>query len=386
MRRRDFLSYMTGSVLSGLPLFTEAALLSDQKILVLIELQGGNDGLNTLIPYADPHYRKLGPKLAIHRDKVLTLNETIGLHPACTGLYDIWQENQLAIVQGLGYPSPNRSHFRSIEIWETASDSDEILQAGWLAPFLNGFGTSNTATPSALVLGQDAGPLAGSPHNTVILSNMKRFLRQAKMLQELEKTSSNPSLRHILSVQNSMQNAATGFARALENAPDSALPFPSTQLGRQLATVCRLIRNHSGVRVYKLGIGSFDTHANQKHKHAALLQELSDAVSAFSSAMQTAGWWENILVMTYSEFGRRARENGSRGTDHGTAAPHFVTGGLVRGGLYGETSSLSDLENDDLKFTVDFRSMYRTVQSDWLGEEAVDNSISKYPILSFLKV
>lgn len=385
MDRRSFFRLMAGSALAARTPDLRAEVVRDNRILLLIELQGANDGLNTVVPYDNPEYRRLRPTLGIPREKVLTLSEKAGLHPSCKGFFDLWKKGNLAIVQGLGYPNPNRSHFRSIEIWETASDSDEILQTGWLAPFLNG--DNNTASPStrALALGQDAGPLIGAPDRTVVLSDMKKFLRQAKMLKALEKQTDNPSLRHLLSVRNGMQSAAAGFAEAYADRSAIAWPFPKTRLGEQLATVAGLVAKNSGVQIYKLGLGSFDTHANQLPRHAALLRELGNAVAAFEKAMRASGHWNDILLMTYSEFGRRAAENGSRGTDHGTAAPHFVAGGRVRGGFYGAAPSLTDLENDDLRYAVDFRSLYRTIESDWLQSSDSSMRINQFPSLDFLR-
>lgn len=385
MNRREFLQGLAAGLGSACYPGLVNGDTHRQKILILIELQGANDGLNTLIPYADPLYKQLRPKLAIQRDQVLQLSESTGLHPSCAGLMRIWEDQQLAIVQGVGYPNPNRSHFRSIEIWETASDVDEILQSGWLAPYLSQLQASGKTAADALALGQDAGPLAGSPHNTIVLSDMKKFLRQAKILSALEAETSNESLRHILSVQNSMQRASIGFAESFAGKPGVNFPFPNSRLGQQLKTVAGLINNTAGVSIFKLGLGSFDTHANQLAKHASLLKELSDAIASFQGAMRQSGKWDDILLMTYSEFGRRARENGSAGTDHGTAAVQFIAGGRVRGGFYGQQPSLSDLDNDDLKFTMDFRSIYHTIQRDWQRMPAISGNLGSFAPVKFVK-
>ncbi len=385
MKRRAFLKSLAAAGMTGLAgdLAANTAESDEGKnrILILIELQGANDGLNTLVPYDNPLYYKLRPTLSIERDEVLQLSDHQALHPSLRGLYQIWNEGQLGIVQGLGYPNPNRSHFRSIEIWETASESDEVLEQGWLAPHLNGIAGRKMVSADALAVSQDAGPMAGATSNTIIMNNFDRFMRQARKMRALEHRTQNAALRHILSVHNRMQQAALGFSGIIDNLEQSTHVFPQSKLGVQLRTVAQLISSDIGISIYKLGLGSFDTHANQRQKHAQLLTELSDAIYSFKRAMQAEGLWNRILLMTYSEFGRRARENGSRGTDHGTAAPHFLAGGLVRGGLYGEAPSLSELQNDDLQYTLDFRGLYHTVQKDWLRSDTLSVHLQKFPVL-----
>ncbi|MCB1754401.1 MAG: DUF1501 domain-containing protein, partial [Gammaproteobacteria bacterium] len=318
LSRREFLHFAmaAGSSVALGNALANPLLPKRRNVLVLIELQGANDGLNTLIPYADPAYYDLRPSLAISRDDTLQLTEKLGLHPSMPGFLRLWKNRQLAIVQGLGYPEPSRSHFRSIEIWETASASNQVITQGWLSGYLNDTGQSE-APVLALALGQDAGPLSGSPGNTLVMDDFRRFVETARQMQLIENSTSNDSLRHILMVQNSMQRAALSLAENSRKISTERYQFPATPLGGQLQTIAELIINDSSIEIYKLGLGSFDTHAKQKRKHARLLEELSGAVDAFQKAMQAEGQWDNVLMMTYSEFGRRARENGSQGTDHG---------------------------------------------------------------------
>ena len=357
----------------GLPLISLASERS--RVLVLIELKGANDGLNTVVPFADPAYQRLRPTLAIPHDQVLTLDEKRGLHPAMKPLMPLWQQGDIAIVEGLGYPSPSRSHFRSIDIWESASGADAFLGEGWLAPLLQSEGRDK----KFVALGEDAGPLSGSPTNTLLIGNVEGFVKNAQRLRQLELDTRNPALRHLLSVQNSMQRAALEFAEGQASYSARAV-FPKHALGRNLATVAELIQTQPSISVYKVGLGGFDTHVNQLPRHRNLLTQLSTAVAAFAEEMKATGRWGDVLLMTYSEFGRRAGENASGGTDHGTAAPHFLIGGALNGGFYGQPPSLSQLQNDDLVYTSDYRSYYRSVAKGWLGFDRLSTLQNFAPI------
>jgi uncharacterized protein (DUF1501 family) len=371
MKRRDFLKIAAGALIWQVnPLLLPsvcAAASSSQRILVLIELKGGNDGLNMLVPYTDQRYYQLRSGLAVQRDSVLPLSEKLGLNPRLKALMDAWQQKQLAIVAGVGYPQPNRSHFRSIEIWETGSSSSQYVQSGWLARALPQMPTSAKAIADGVAIGGDAGPLAGGDLRLVIMRNLKQFFRQARRVQQINVGSQNPALKHLLAVQNDAYRSAEALDRKLQNQVPLRVTFPQTMIGRHLQTAARLIYGGAAIPVIKVSHGGFDTHAKQRNLHDRLLEQLAEAMSAFRRAMQQIGCWEQVLVMTYSEFGRRPAENGSRGTDHGTAAPHFAMGGKVKGGLYGRQPSLQELQNDDLKFSVDYRSLYATVGRRWWG-------------------
>ena len=352
------------------------------RILILIELHGGNDGLNTLIPYGDPRYYEVRPRLGIPRERVLQLNGHMGLHAALEPLMRSWDARELAWVQGVGYANPNRSHFRSIEIWETASDSEEILDEGWVARLFENYPPPADLTADGIVLGRrDAGPLSGKVARTIALDDPQQFLARASRVQAITQTSSNPALAHILQVQQELTHAASDLAQRLQASPSLATAFPTTSIGRQLQTVAQLVIAKVGVAVVKVSIGSFDTHANQLGHQERLLRELAEAIMAFRQAVQQAGQWDRVLMMTYSEFGRRVGENASSGTDHGTAAPHFFLGGTVKGGLYGKAPSLVDLQDGDLRYHIDYRSLYRTVITHWWGLPAVNQS---YPVIDCL--
>lgn len=381
MDRRDFLRW-TG--LSGLTLFTpnltlwpSASLFAGEgggasvgaaalgRALVLIELKGGNDGLNTVVPFEDDEYYKLRPRIGVPRDRVLSLSNGLGFHEKLKPLLSAWSDQELAIVRGVGYESPNRSHFRSIEIWETGSDSDEFHQSGWISRLFKQAPLASETTADGVILGGDTGPLMGSHMRNVAFRDPKQFTRQARRVKPVTGSSSNPALEHILGVRNNLREVAKSIEERHAKAPSLRDRFPRSGLGRQLQTAAELLTSKVPVSVIKASLGGFDTHSGQRGPHERLLAELGGAVSAFRDSLKKDGLWDQVTVLTYSEFGRRPAENGSGGTDHGTAAPHFILGGQVKGGMYGQQPSLSKLRNRDLRHHVDYRSLYATIARDW---------------------
>jgi uncharacterized protein (DUF1501 family) len=352
------------------------------KLLVLIELKGANDGLNTVIPYANPLYVQLRPRLAIARDQVLQLGEQEGLHPALQPLMPLWQDKQLAIVQGLGYPNANLSHFRSIEIWDTASKSDEYLEAGWLARvFAQTPAPRQFAADGVVVGSSDMGPLSGPGVRTIALADTTQFLRNAKLAQP-GSDQRNAALKHIIAVENEIVHAAS----KLNANRVFKTEFPRNAFGNQVRTAAQLVASNAGMATIRLTLSGFDTHAGQLGTQANLLKELAEGISALKSALLELNRWDSTLVMTYAEFGRRPKENQSGGTDHGTANVHFVTGGKVAGGLYGQPPELNRLDgNGNLPFAVDFRSMYATVINQWWGLDSSRILHDKFASLDFVK-
>ncbi len=401
-KRRQFLRNFGGAALavgSGLPLFATtdgvawaqapapaaagAAIDTPyNNLLVLIELKGANDGLNTVVPFRDPAYRSLRPRVSLEHDSLIALSEREALHPSLKPLMSLWEANELAIVQGLGYPNPNLSHFRSIEIWDTASRSEEYLDAGWLArtfaqfPAPRGF-----AADGAVVGSNDMGPLSGQGARTIALADTAQFLRTAKLAQAGE-DQRNRALRHILGVESEIVHAAN----KLNTNYQFKTVFPSNNFGNQVRTAAQLVASRAGIGVIRLSLNGFDTHANQLGTHANLLRDLADGVTALKSALQELGRWDRSLVVTYAEFGRRPKENQSNGTDHGTANVHFALGGRVKGGLYGEPPRLNQLDgNGNLPFAVDFRSLYSTIISDWWGQDATKILNGRFATLPILR-
>lgn len=331
------------------------------RVLVLVELQGGNDGLNTVVPYADPLYRRLRPTLALSREQVLPLDERAGLHRALEPLWPLWTAGELAIIQGLGYPDPNLSHFRSIEIWNTASASDETLDDGWVGRAFRAVPPPATLAAHGVVVGGEDGPLEAVGPRVIRLSDTARFLRQSRLAAP-GGPGSNAALRHILSVEAAIDEAARGLDTGIR----FSTAFPATPFGRAVHTACEAIASHGGVAAVKLSLGGFDTHVGQAARHPRLLAELAGGLAALRAAMMELGRWDRTLVMTYSEFGRRPRENLGGGTDHGTAACHFLAGGRVRGGLHGAALRLDRLDGaGNPEQTTDYRRLYAAVLERW---------------------
>lgn len=337
--------------------------------LVLVELNGGNDSLNTVVPYADPLYAKLRPRIAFDRAQVVQLDATTGLHPGLAPLKPAWDGGEIAIVRGVGYERPNLSHFRSIEIWDTASASDELLHDGWIARALAPRQPLAGRVAEGIVLGRPAvGPLYGARARVAMMQDANSFANQARNVAQPASTAApNAALRHVVSTQVALRAAGDGIHERLR-ASKAALPpnFPKTGIGWQLANAARLIDAGVDAPVIKVSHGSFDTHTWQRNTHDRLVGEFGAALAAFRDALRASGRWSRVTVMTYAEFGRRPAENSAQGTDHGTAAAHFVIGGGVRGGLHGEAPRLDALDSaGNLRHAVDFRSLYATVLRRW---------------------
>jgi len=384
MDRRHFLKLGSAAVAGTLlpPGLTFAQATDFRNLLILIELKGANDGLNTVIPFEDRMYTELRPRIAIPRDQVLQLNPGTGLHPSLKPLMALWGEKELAIVQGIGYPDPNLSHFRSIEIWDTASKSDEYLDDGWLTRAFKTQPVPKSFAADGVVVGSsDMGPLAGQGTRAIAVSNTENFLRQARLARPGE-DQRNAALRHILTVERDIVQAA-GKLNANHTFKTE---FPQGGFGNQVKTAAQLIASNAGIAVIRLTLNGFDTHVNQPGIHANLLKQLADGMESLKAALIELNRWNSTLVMTYAEFGRRPKENQSNGTDHGTANVHFLAGGKVKGGLYGQVPQLDRLDgNGNLPFAVDFRSVYATALERWWGVDSKAVLGQKHPTLDLLR-
>ncbi|RDU99151.1 DUF1501 domain-containing protein [Trinickia dinghuensis] len=410
MQRRRFLSSMTAAAGAALCLPTQAAFaeaasmlgpapahpVSYRNLLILVELKGGNDGLNTVIPYADPNYRVLRKRIGIDREHMIALDERTALHPALEPLLPLWHEGHLAIVQGVSYAQPNLSHFRSIEIWNTASRSDEYLSDGWLTRAFARTPVPAGFAADALVIGSaEMGPFMGGAR-AVALVNPAQFAQASRLVKPAALSERNPELAHILDVENDIVHAAL---RLKPRPGEFALKtvFPGGAFGAGVKTAMQALASADtprgqpiagqGVAAIRLTLNGFDTHQNQPGQHAALLGQWAQAMMAMRSALIELGRWDDTLIMTYAEFGRRPRENESNGTDHGTVAPHFVAGGRVRGGLHGVAPALARLDgNGNLPVGVDFRELYATVLGPWWGLDAASVLRGRFQPLPILRV
>ena len=399
MKRRDFLSNfstVTGAALlsAHAPGWAQAVAQRagsvQDRILILIELKGGNDGLNTVVPYADNAYYQLRNTVGIKPEELIKLDDKVGLHPELKAMLPFWEKNELAIVQGVGYPEANLSHFRSIEIWETASKANEYLSDGWVTRGMQaGLASKAKYTAEGVLIGMnDFGPLAGA--KAVSLNDPVAFVNQSRLarVNELAASTQNPALRYLLKVENEISQAADGLKG---DKYAFSTTFPTGQFGNGVAAAAQIVASQrtnptGGVPVMCLTLGSFDTHQNQLGAQAGLLKQLAEGMAALKSALTELGAWDRTLVMTFSEFGRRARQNSSGGTDHGTAAPHFIAGGAVRGGLYGQAPDLNRLDgNQNVVYTTDFRQIYTTVAQQWWGVSADAVVRGKFDALKFLR-
>ncbi len=370
MNRRDLLKLAgVGAAMASVPapiraLAQQAAPALRSRVLLLVELKGGNDGLNMVAPVGDALYHRLRPNLAIAKDTALPLKDGLAFNPTMKPLMTAWHAGDLAIARGVGYPQPNRSHFRSIEIWETASNSEETLQEGWVAGVLKG--NVGTAADGIVIGDYEFGPLEGGAMRNVIFDKPEQFIAQAKRMRAIE-AQSGGALGHLLRVRGELLGATDRLAPIFADPPRLAVEFPNFAFAQQARVAAQLIAADAGVPVLKIAQRGYDTHVNQRGQHDRLLGQLAEALGAVRAALIAAGRWDEVLVMTYSEFGRRVAENASRGTDHGTAAPHLVMGGKVKGGLHGAQPRLDDLDAGDLKFATDYRQLYATVARRWWG-------------------
>ena len=379
MKRRDFLA---ASVAALFPLASLAESSGYARLLILVELKGGNDGLNTVVPYADQMYYELRPRIGIRRDDVLQLDERTGLHPALKALLPFWQARELAIVQGVGYAEPNLSHFRSIEIWDTASRSDQVLTEGWLSRAFTAHPVPASFAAGGVAVGAaDMGPLAGSGTRAIALTSPEVFLRQARLANPVGK-GRNSALEHILRVEAGIVEAAARLDAGVKLRTE----FPRGAFGNAVRVAAQLAANPSGVAVIRLSLAGFDTHQNQPGAHKRLLGEVAQGLAALRAALQETNRWDSTLIMTYAEFGRRPQENFSNGTDHGTAAAHFFAGGRVKGGLYGAAPRLTDLDGGNLRHALDFRQLYATALERWWGVSSAKVLNGRFGTLDLLRV
>ncbi len=390
MLRRDFLKTLSGAGLVALsPTLSFAAAppaAAYDRLLILVELKGGMDGFNTVVPLADveySEYARLRPRLAVKRDAILQLDERTGLAPELQGLLPLWQSGELAVLQGLGYPDANLSHFRSIEIWDTASRSDEYLHQGWLArAFAVRPAPASYAADGILVGSPDLGPLAGAGVRAIALSNPEQFQRQAKLATP-GMVGRGDALRHIMKVESDIASASAKLGDAHYT---FRTDFPKHEFGNTVKTATQVIAGGGGIAVARLTLGGFDTHQNQTNTLANLHRQMAEGLLALRSALMEIGRWDKTLVVTYAEFGRRPKENQSGGTDHGTANSHFALGGAVRGGLYGAAPQLAHLDgNGNVAHAVDFRSLYATILERHWNVPSAQVLGARYETLPILK-
>jgi uncharacterized protein (DUF1501 family) len=376
--RRDFLR--TSSLLALAPTVPEFLTLAvraaappqrDGRVLVVIELNGGNDGINTVVPFKDEGYARNRKVLRLPTNRLLKVNDQVGLHPALRGAAKLLQSNRLAIVQGVGYPKMSRSHATSLTVWHMARRHPGQRDPGWLGGALDRGPQLADGSPAAVLSGFDALPRAlwGQRSRAAAMARFDDLVLGGSVdpKRAIAAKKSGGDLKAF--VRRSFLDAYTTADRlkAVARAADRGAAYPETQLSERLRLVAQLLKGGFRTRVYYAIQGGYDTHFAQAATHAQILGELGDAVRAFLDDLAAAKLAERVLVLCFSEFGRTVRDNGSAGTDHGTAGPVLLAGPGVRAGLVGEAPRLLDLEDGELKMTVDFRCVYATVLEDWLG-------------------
>jgi uncharacterized protein (DUF1501 family) len=384
IKRREFFQF--GSLATAslmLPKFLKAfegpqMVPPGNKVLVILQLGGGNDGLNTVIPLGNDIYYRSRPHLGIGKDKVLSLTDSVGLHPALIGFKDLYDDGSLGILNGVGYPNPDRSHFRSMDIWQTASPSSDYLNTGWVGRYLDAQCLGCDKPTQALEI-DDVLSLAlkGDQIKGIALKDPRRLYNTSheKYFKDLL-TGHTTSIHqqpvdYLYKIMAETVSAADYIFEQSKLRPSSA-QYPKTELGKSLQTIASLIFSEINTKVYYVSLGSFDTHVNQQAQQQRLFTEMNDAVKTFVSDLKTNHRFQDVLLMTFSEFGRRVAQNASGGTDHGTANNLFlIGGGIKQKGLINPLSDLSDLEEGDLKFQVDFKNVYATILKNWLEADDV---------------
>jgi len=389
----------------------------DGSILIVLQLAGGNDGMNTVIPYADDAYYQARPVIGIAKDTVIKLNDYAGLNPKLAGLKGLYDEGHLSVLQGVGYPNPNRSHFRSTEIWQTASDADKVEQYGWLGRYFDSCCKGADPTVGVAVGNQVPQSFSSAEPTGVSFSRPEQYRwingdpsgGSQDVYRQMNEPEMDPATLDAndggsvdmlagASAPTRYQDSTLEFLQrtALDAQMSSdkiltiakkfpaSISYPRTMLGDSLSLVGRMIAGGLATRVYYVSQGGYDTHTNQVATHTRLMGELNDALVAFAQDLKTQGNFDRVMLMTFSEFGRRVTQNASNGTDHGAAAPMFVMGGGVKAGLFGQYPSLTALNAGDLAYNVDFRSVYATILDRWLRAPSKEVLGRQFPLMGLV--
>jgi len=379
--RRDFLK-ISGLATASLfiPKFIKASgreielLKQSNKVLVVIQLSGGNDGLNTVIPYNDDIYYKNRPKINIKKNEVLKLNSELGFNPSMKDLKEVFDEGYLTVVNNVGYPNPDHSHFRSMDIWQTASNSNEFLNTGWVGRYLDAECKDCANSYRAIEADETLSLVMKGENKTgMAFQDAEKLyaLANKKIYQDFEKLTKHGKQNESLDYLYKTLAEATSNAKLIYEKSQiykSKLTYPATQLAKNLKMIAELIVSGLETSIYYTSFTGFDTHANQNGRQNDLLKQYSEAVRAFLKDLKQNNRIDDVVVLTFSEFGRRVSENASGGTDHGTANNVFIAGGkLKKSGIFNKPPDLSDLDTGDLKFSVDFRSIYQNILSNWLN-------------------
>jgi uncharacterized protein (DUF1501 family) len=395
IKRRQFIqvgSLATASLM--LPKFLKAferptMVPPGNKIVVVIQFSGGNDGLNTVVPVRNDIYYNARPKLGITKDLALPLTDEVGLNPALVGLKELYDDGSLGILNSVGYPNPDRSHFRSMDIWQTASNSNEYLTSGWIGRYLDAQCNGCDKPTQALEIDDILSlALKGQQNNGVAFKDPRRLYSSSneKFFKDINANhhDGEATADYLYKTMSETLSSADYIFKQSKLHPTSET-YPDTELGKNLKTISSLILSDINTKLYYVSLGSFDTHVNQENQQKRLFTELSDAVKAFTSDLKKNNRFDDVLLFTFSEFGRRVAQNASGGTDHGTANTMFlIGGGLKQKGIINPMPDLSDLQEGDLKYQIDFKNVYATVLNKWLGADDKAILNGQYDYLRFV--
>jgi len=395
IKRKEFLQI--GSLASAslmMPKFLKAfekpsLVPPGNKVMVVLQFSGGNDGLNTVIPIRNDIYYKSRPKLGIPKGQALQVTDEAGLNPALPYFKELFDEGSLGIMNNVGYPNPDRSHFRSMDIWQSASESNEYITTGWLGRYLDAQ-CSGCSKPTQALEIDDVLSLAMKGENLkgLALKDPKQLFNSSneKYFREINATHNHEeaAVDYLYKTLSETLNSADYIYEQSRRNPSSQT-YPATQLGKNLKTISSLVLSDINTKVYYVSLGSFDTHVNQESQQKRLFTELNDAITSFVKDLKNNNRFQDVTIMTFSEFGRRVAQNASGGTDHGTANNmFFISGGLKEKGLLNPMADLNDLNQGDLKHTVDFKSVYATLLHNWLGADDEKILGNKYGVMSFV--
>ena len=368
--RRDFI--LSGLALSGLygcvpdrVKFSRKNKEADKgKRLIIVELSGGNDGLNTIVPFRDDNYKRNRPTLALKKRDIIKLNDETGINSNLSKLADLYFNGEVAVIQGVGYPSPSHSHFKSTALWHVGGDGQKDFQEGWIASAAQKFMPG--AAAHGISFSDEMGQFFHKNGIFISARNVDQLRRIKINASDTEKFQ-NDAVFLVAKRAHALRFSLKSLQKHLKNfhrEPD----MRQGELGQQLSEVIKVIQSGAPVPVFSVRLSGFDTHTNQYYRHRRLMRELSSAIVDARKELMNSGHWDNTIILTTSEFGRRTLENQSRGTDHGTASPHFIVGGKIRGGLIGDQPRLDNVDrNEDLEFNIDYRSVYNSIIADYFS-------------------
>ena len=380
MNRRSIIKLLSGlTVLPVAPKLARAntsLLDTSHKRVILLELSGANDGLNTIVPFKDDRYHKLRPSIGLKSPDIISLDDYFGFNNALSELMPLWENGDMAVVHGLGYPNPNRSHFTSIALWETGGDGNRQRRDGWITHDIEHAYAISNIDAHGISLGGGMGVFESNAGNWLSMKTASQFAGKSMDSPSSNEQHKNKAIELLLDRAATLNASIAQIANKVENNPHPVRPAGGGSFYAQIAHAVNLINSGIDAPVLKISLGGFDTHENQPGRHTGLLKQLAKGAGTLQKELTKTDNWNNTVVVSYSEFGRRAAQNQSNGTDHGTAAAHFVFGGNIRGGFHGQHPDLGQLKDGDLQFTMDYRALYSSVLGDWLN--LPDNAFKEY--------